>query len=250
MKGNAVDNQAETKPETVTETEVASPPAVAAAPKAVAEPKPAEAKPAKSATPKARVRKPAAKVVAPVKKVKARRVNKARRPAARKAAAPRIERTTTMTYDATKLFTNFDALPGADKFQALFAEAGERSQEIVRKSQKAAEELAEIAKANVEALTEAGRIATTGARTSGQDALNSGREGIEQATAAVKTLADAKSPTEFFQLQSELARASFDRVVAEGSKFTEQLVKLAGEAVQPLSTRASLNAERINELTA
>jgi phasin family protein len=181
--------------------------------------------------------------------VKTRRVNKARRPAPRKAAAPRIERTTNMTFDATKLFA-IDALPGADKFQALFAEAGERSQEIVRKSQKAAEELAGIAKANVEALTEAGRIATSGARTIGQDALNSGREGIEQATAAVKTLAEAKSPTEFFQLQSELARASFDRAVAEGSKFTEQLVKLAGEAVQPLSTRASLNAERLNDIAA
>ena len=243
-----MDIETKTKPETATtQTEVASEPAVQAAPKAMAEAKPTEAKTAK---PKA-VRKPTAKVaaVAKVKKVKTRRVAKTRRPAARKAAAPRIERTTTMTFDATKLF-NIDALPGADKFQTLFADAGERSQEIVRKSQKAAEELAEIAKANVEALTEAGRIAATGARTIGQDAIASGREGIEQASAAVKTLAEAKSPTEFFQLQSELVRASFDRAVAEGSKLTEQLVKLAGEAVQPLSTRASLNAERINELAA
>ena len=245
-----MDIETKTKPETATtQTEVASQPAVQAAPKAVAEPKPVEAKPAKTAKPKAVVRKPAAKVAAKVKKVKTRRVAKTRRPAARKAAAPRIERTTTMTFDATKLF-NIDALPGADKFQTLFADAGERSQEIVRKSQKAAEQLAEIAKANVEALTEAGRIAATGARTIGQDAIASGREGIEQASAAVKTLAEAKSPTEFFQLQSELVRASFDRAVAEGSKLTEQLVKLAGEAVQPLSTRASLNAERINELAA
>ena len=154
-----------------------------------------------------------------------------------------------MTFDATKLFA-VDALPGADKFQALFADAGERGQEIVKKSQKAAEELAEIAKANVEALAEAGRIATSGARTIGQDALASGRTSIEQASAAVKSLADAKSPTEFFQLQSELARASSDRAVAEGSKSTEQLVKLAGEAVQPLSTRASLNAERLNDIAA
>ena len=154
-----------------------------------------------------------------------------------------------MTFDATKLFA-FDALPGNDKFQALFADAGERSQEIVKKSQKAAEELAEIAKANVEALAEAGRIAANGARTIGQDALSSGRTSIEQASAAVKSLADAKSPTEFFQLQSELARAYFDRAVADSSKLTEQLVKLAGETVQPLSTRASLNAERINELAA
>jgi len=155
-----------------------------------------------------------------------------------------------VTFDPSKIFNGFAALPGAEPFQSLFAEASERSQDIVRRSQKAAEELAEIARANVEALTEAGRIAASGARAIGQDVLASGRDGIEQASAAVKTLADAKSPTEFFQIQSEIARASFDRAVAEGSKFTEQLVKLAGEAVQPLSTRASLNAERVNELAA
>ena len=171
------------------------------------------------------------------------------KPAAAKRAAPKIERTKTMTFDATKLF-NIDALPGADRFQTLFADAGERSQDIVRKSQKAAEELAEITRANVEALTEAGRIAASGARSISQDVLASGREGIEQASAAVKTLAEAKSPTEFFQIQGELHRASFDRAVSQGSKFTEQLVKLAGETVQPLSNRASINAERIKEMTA
>ncbi len=185
-------------------------------------------------------------------KTTSRRTAKRRAPAAKpaaKRAARTIERTKTMTFDATKLFT-VDALPGADKFQTLFADAGERSQDIVRKSQKAAEELAEITRANVEALTEAGRIAASGARSISQDVLASGREGIEQASAAVKTLAEAKSPTEFFQIQSELARASFDRAVSQGSKFTEQLVKLAGETVQPLSNRASINAERIKEMTA
>lgn len=194
---------------------------------------------------RAKTRRAATKAAKTIsRRAPARRAKRVAKPAAHK-----IERTKTMTFDATKLFA-VDALPGADRFQALFAEAGERSQEIVRKSQKAAEELAEIAKANVEALAEAGRIATAGARTIGQDVLASGRTSVEQASAAVKSLSEAKSPTEFFQLQSELARASFDRAVAEGSKLTEQFVKLAGEAVQPLSTRASLNAERINEIAA
>ena len=125
-----------------------------------------------------------------------------------------------MTNDFNQLFAGFE-LPGADKFQTLFADAGERSQELVAKAQKAAEELAELAKANVEAMVEAGRIAAAGAKSIGQDVVASGREGIEQASDAVKTLAEAKSPTEFFQLQTELARASFDRIVAESSKLTE-----------------------------
>ena len=108
----------------------------------------------------------------------------------------------------------------------------------------------DLAKANVEAIVEAGRIYAGGAKALGQDVIASGREGIEQASDAVKTLAEAKSPAEFFQIQSELARASFDRFVAETSKLTERVVKLAGEAAEPLQTRASLNAERINTLVA
>ena len=52
------------------------------------------------------------------------------------------------------------------------------------------------------------------------------------------------------QLQSEFARAQFDRFVAESSRLTETFVKLAGEAIQPIQSRATVNAERINKLVA
>ncbi|HTG64463.1 MAG TPA: phasin family protein [Sphingomicrobium sp.] len=198
-----------------------------------------------------RARKAPAKVVAAVKKNNKRAAKTVRRvaKAATASTAKKIEGTKTMTYDFNKLFAGFQ-LPGADRYQDLIADAGERGQKFAAKSQKTAEEFTDLAKANVEALVEAGRIAATGAKSIGQDVLASGRQGIEQASDAVKTLAEAKSPTEFFQIQSELARASFDRFVAESSKLTERVVKLAGEAAQPLQNRASLNAERINDLVA
>ena len=68
-----------------------------------------------------------------------------------------------MTYDFNQLFAGFQ-IPGADKYQQLVAEAGERSQQLAAKSQKAAEELTELAKANVEAIVEAGRIYAGGAK--------------------------------------------------------------------------------------
>jgi phasin family protein len=154
-----------------------------------------------------------------------------------------------MTNDFTQLFASFQ-LPGSDKFQTLFADAGARGQELAAKSRTATENLTELAKANAEAIAEAGRIAAAGAKSIGQDVIASSRTGFGQASEAVKTLADAKSPTEFFQLQSELVRSSFDRFVSESSKLTEQVVKLAGEAIQPISNRASVNAERVNELMA
>ena len=206
---------------------------------------------AKTATRARRARKAPAKVVAAAKTNTKRAAKTVRRTnKAVAATATRIEkRTNTMAYDFNQMFAGFQ-LPGTDKFQDLFSGAGERSQELVTKSQKAAENMTDLAKANVEALVEAGRIAAIGVKSIGQDVLASGRDGIEQASDAVKTLAEAKSPTEFFQLQSELARASFDRFVAESSKLTERVVKLAGEAAQPLQNRASVNAERINDLVA
>jgi len=229
-----------------------------AAPKTVAKTAPRAAKTArktpaktrasaKTATTARRARKVTGKVVKAVKKNNVRAATSARRitKAAATGAATQIERTATMTNDFTQMFAGFQ-LPGSDKFQGLFADAGARSQDLVAKSRNASEEISDLAKANVEAA----RIAAAGAKSIGQDVIASSRTGFEHASEAIKALADAKSPTEYFQLQSELMRSSFDRMVSESSKLTEQVVKLAGEAIQPISNRASVNAERVNELIA
>jgi phasin family protein len=175
-----------------------------------------------------------------------RRKVRSTRTATRTTAAAAQKRIQNVTQNAF----NLDAIPAFAPLQTIFADANERSQELVKKSQKVAEELADLARANVEAVVEAGRVATEGARSIGQDVVAKQRNSFEQAADAIRSLAEAKSPTEYLQLQGDFARASFDRVVAESSKLTESLVKLAGEAFQPLSNRASANAERFNTFVA
>jgi phasin family protein len=181
------------------------------------------------------------------KKATRRTVRKVRT-AARKTARPAQKRIETVTN--ADFFKGFDAVPAFAPFQSIFADASERSQELVARSQKVAGELADLARANVEAVVEAGRLASEGARSIGQDVVAKQRDSFEQAADAVRSLAEAKSPTEYLQLQGDFARASFDRAIAESSKLTESLVKLAGEAFQPLSNRAAANAERFNTLVA
>ena len=190
----------------------------------------------------------AKRAAAAEKKTVTRRAKVARRKtrtAARKTAQQRIE-----TVTNTNFFGGFEAVPAFAPFQTLFADAGERSQELAKKSQKVAEELADLTRANVEALVESGRVAAEGARSIGQNVVAISRDGVEQTADAIRSLAEAKSPTEYLQLQGDFARASFDRMVAESSKLTETVVKLAGEAFQPLSNRATANAERFNTLVA
>ena len=179
---------------------------------------------------------------------RAKTVRRKTRTAARKTVRSAQQRIETVTN--TNFFTGFDAVPAFAPFQSIFADANERSQDLVKRSQKVAEELADLARANVEAVVEAGRVASEGARSLGQDVVAKQRDSFEQAADAIRSLAEAKSPTEYLQLQGEFARASFDRAIAESSKLTESLVKLAGEAFQPLSNRATANAERFNTLVA
>ena len=183
----------------------------------------------------------------------ARKTNTAQRTAARRTARAVNQGIETVTNNAFFKgfdFAGFDAAPSFAPFQNVFAQANEQTQGLVQRSQKVAEELADLARANVEAMVEAGRVAAEGARSIGQDAVSNGRDGFEQVAGAIRSLAEAKSPTEYLQLQGDFARTSFDRAVAESSKLTESLVKLAGEAFQPLSNRAAANAERFNTLVA
>jgi phasin family protein len=185
---------------------------------------------------------------AKAEKAATRRTARKTRTAARKTARVAKKRIETVTNN--NFFNGFEAVPAFAPFQTFFAEANERSQELVKKSQKVAEELADLARANVEAVVEASRVAAEGAKAIGQDVVAKQRDSVEQAADAIRSLAEAKSPTEYLQLQGEFARASFDRAVAESSKLTESLVKLAGEAFQPISNRAAANAERFNTLVA
>jgi hypothetical protein len=129
---------------------------------------------------------------AAAQKAATRRTTRKTRTAARKtaktvrAAQERIE-----TVNNTNFFNGFEAVPAFAPFQSLFADANERSQELVKKSQKVAEELADLTRANVEAVVEAGRVAAEGARSIGQDVVASSRDGVEQAADAIRSLAEA-----------------------------------------------------------
>jgi phasin family protein len=143
----------------------------------------------------------------------------------------------------TTMATNFEN--NTVKAQALFADFNDRTKAAVEKSTKLVEEANEFAKGNVEALVESGRIAAKGFETLGQDAAEYGRKSFESATAALKSFATIKSPTELFKLQSDFVRGAFDSYVAEASKNTEAVLKLAGDAAQPLSNRFAVAAEKV-----
>jgi phasin family protein len=166
-----------------------------------------------------------------------------------KARAARTERTTEMNFQPNA-FAGFGAFPAAAGFEKLVNETTSRSEEAAKRSRKAAEELADIARGNLDAIVEASRIASSGAQSIAQKTLAKSRDNVELAADTVRSMAEAKNPSDLLQLQAEFVRGAFDRFVSESSNLTESMVKLAGESFQPISNRATRNVERFNDIIA
>ncbi|MGC4250295.1 MAG: phasin family protein [Sphingobium sp.] len=134
------------------------------------------------------------------------------------------------------------------KIETAYADFNEKAKAGVEKSTKALEEFSDLAKGNVEALVESGKIAAKGVETLGQEAVDYGRKNFEKATASFKSFSTVKTPTEFFQLQSQLFATSFDDFAKEAAKSSEALLKLAGDVAQPLAARVSVVTDKVKTL--
>ncbi len=125
-----------------------------------------------------------------------------------------------------------------------------RAKAAVEKGQAGFAEAAEFNKGNVEALVASAKVAAKGAQEIASYTVEYGKGAIEKAVADTRRLYSVKSPTEFFSVQSEIAKSTVDEAVAQVSKFTENYLKLVGEVVQPLSNRYALAAEKVKTAVA
>jgi phasin family protein len=169
----------------------------------------------------------------------------ARKPAPTKAPVPTATAISNEGNETMVKQTNEATQAVADRAQAIFGEASERTKAAMEKNAKLVEEVTELTKGNVEALVASSKIAAKGVETLGQEVADYGRKSFEEASAALKSFAEVKSPTDLFRLQSEYAKSAFDSVVAESSKFSEALIKLGGEVIEPITSRYSIAADRV-----
>ena len=137
-----------------------------------------------------------------------------------------------------------------DQGKAAFEQAATRTREVIDRGVKSIEEINEFNRGNVEALVQAGKAAAQGFEKLAQGAVEFSKKNLEEGTVAVRTMAAAKTPNEFFAAQNEFAKSYFDGFVAELSRVTETSLKVFGEVVEPLSNRAALAADRIKSAAA
>lgn len=205
--------------------------------------------PAKKAAPK---KKAVAKKAAPKKKTVAakpapKKAVVAKSKAAPKKAAAKPAQTTKVSQIKDKIMATAKTTDFTKTAKEMAADVQTRMKTAYAKTGEFAGEVGEFSKANVEAVVESGKIFFAGAQELARTDIENGKSALETVTADVKKMATVKSPTEFMQLQGELARRNFDAAVSFGSQRTEALVKLYNDAFAPISNRVSVAAEKIKK---
>jgi phasin family protein len=202
---------------------------------------PAAAAPAKAKAAPARRAKSTRKTVAKTAPAVAAKTRRTAKAAVRTTSKTVNEGTNTMKNETNKV---------AERVQAAFGDVNARAKTAIERNTRFAEELTELGRGNVEALVASTKIVAKGLETIGQDVAEYGRKSFEDASAALKGFAEVKSPADFFRLQTEFVRGQFDAAVAESSKLSETMIKLAGDVAEPISNRATVAAERVRTAVA
>ncbi|MDZ4307609.1 phasin family protein [Allopontixanthobacter sp.] len=122
-----------------------------------------------------------------------------------------------------------------------------RAKTVYEKSTVLASEMGEFSKHNVEAIVESGKILASGMQELAKNYVEEGKAAVSTMTSDAKEIAAVKSPTEFVQLQSQIASRNFDATIATVSKTTEAWVKLANEAFAPISSRVSVAMDKVRK---
>lgn len=112
------------------------------------------------------------------------------------------------------------------------------------KAVKSAEEMMTFSQGNFEALMKAGQIWAAGVQELGKALSATAQAQAEATMGTFKAMSAVKSLKEAMDLQATLARSSLETAMAESGKLTDASVKLAEQAMAPITARVTLAVEK------
>ncbi len=153
--------------------------------------------------------------------------------------------------EATSGFKDIQAkaTEGFKDVQAKVTEGLKDVQHQVTDSLKRAGETArtvvDVQRTAIETAVKASQIYGEGLQSLATHAVDVNRAQFEDTMAHLRALAKVKSIKEAVELQTAFARATASRVLHEGSTFVEDYLKVAGQALAPVTSRAREAAEKV-----
>lgn len=113
---------------------------------------------------------------------------------------------------------------------------------------KTAEDFVSFGQGNVEAFMKAGQIWAAGVQDLSKQFAATAQAQMDQTVATFKALAGVKSVKEAVDLQTELARTSMEKVMAETGKLTDASLKLTEQTFAPITARVTVAMEKFGTM--
>ncbi|MBI3503897.1 MAG: phasin family protein [Proteobacteria bacterium] len=156
-------------------------------------------------------------------------------------ALPIVKGSTTMT-DQFQQFAQIFNPKGLEQF---FGPAKEQVEKAQAQSTKALEDMTKFSKENLDAVVSASTVYAKGFETFGKAWYAFSQETVEASAAVAKQLLGVKTLKEAVDLQTDFAKTTFDKFVAESTKLSEMSIKVANEALEPINARVNVAVEKL-----
>lgn len=105
------------------------------------------------------------------------------------------------------------------------------------------EDVAGFGKENIDAIMTTSAVLSKGMQDLNKVWFALAQEALEQNVAATKRILGSKSVVEVVEIQSDLAKASYDKVMTESRRLSDMSIKLAEEASAPITGRVNTAME-------
>jgi phasin family protein len=129
------------------------------------------------------------------------------------------------------------ALAGAEKPQM-------EAKTKMEKAMKTAEQMMSFGQGNMEAMMKSSQIWAAGVQDLGKSFAATAQAQLDQTMSTWKAMAGVKSLKEAIDLQSSLARSSVETAMAQTGQLTDASIKLAEQAMAPITARVTLAVEQ------
>ncbi len=147
--------------------------------------------------------------------------------------------------DTVETITNVSAEYAQKNYDRFLGASKEQVEKASATAFKSYEDFSKFSKENLDAAVAATAIFAKGFETVGKAWMTFGQDAMEASAQATKALLAARTLREAVDVQTDWAKTSFDKVVAESTKLSEISVKVANEAVEPINARVNAAIEKL-----
>ncbi len=124
-----------------------------------------------------------------------------------------------------------------------FEQAQVQVKDGMQKAMKTAEQVTQFSQGNLEAVMKSSQILATGLTDMSRLMAESARTSLDETMSVFKAMTSVKSLKEAFELQTSFARTRVEKAMSESGKLTEHSLKLAEQALAPISARVNVAVE-------